>query len=172
MNALVAGLLALGLAGEPAAADVPAPVALDVPFIAQTRDTCSAAALAMVLAYWGTRVPQDEIAAALLQKELHGILGSRLAAFARERGFSALAYAGDLDHLRAYLAKGRPLIVALAARRGRFHNVVVVGVDDAREALLVNDPALGAARPLPLREFQARWARAEHWTLLVLPAAR
>ena len=52
------------------------------------------------------------LASALLEKELHGILGSRLAAFARERGFEALAYAGDAHHLRAFLAKGRPLIVA------------------------------------------------------------
>ncbi len=143
---------------------------LDVPYVAQDKDTCGAASLAMVMAYWGAPVAHETIAAALLQKELHGILGSRLAAFARARGFEALAYAGDLAHLRAYLEKGRPLIVALRARRGRFHNVVVIGVDAAREALIVHDPALGAARPMPIAEFDKRWAGAERWTLLVLPA--
>lgn len=162
---------ALGGASDPSE-QPPAPAALDVPFVAQTRDTCGAAALAMVLAYWGAPVPQAEIAGELLQRELHGILGSRLARFARERGFTALAYAGDLDHLRAYIEKGRPLIVALAAPRGRFHNVVVVGFDRAHDGVRVNDPALGAARLMPRREFETRWAAADHWTLLVLPAAR
>ncbi len=162
--------LALALVAQlatPAAA-----TSLDVPFVAQARDTCGAAALTMVLRYWGHEADHDAIAGALLQKELHGIQGSRLAGFARERGFTALAYAGDAEHLRAYLGKGRPLIVALSAGRGRFHNVVVVGFDDAREAWLVNDPAVGQARPMGRAEFEKRWAATQHWTLLVLPAAR
>ena len=181
MSVLAANVLALvigsvAVASEPR--EAPAPLAssaaplLDVPFVPQVKDTCAAAALAMVLGYWGTRISQDEIAAVLLQKELHGIPGSRLAQFARERGFTAFAYAGDLGHLRQYVGRGRPLIVALTAGRGRFHNVVVVGFDPLRDALLVNDPALGAARPLPVHEFEARWAGADHWTLLVLPAPR
>lgn len=181
MSALAASVLALVIGGGAAASApdnarvpeaLPAAPALDVPFVPQAKDTCAAAALAMVLGYWGARVSQDEIAALLLQKELHGILGSRLAQFARERGFSAFAYAGDMGHLRDYVAKGRPLIVALKAGRRRFHNVVVVGFDPERDALLVNDPALGAARPLPVDDFEARWAGADHWTLLVLPAAQ
>lgn len=180
MSLLAASVLALvigsGATSVPGDAPVPqaSPAAppLDVPFVAQAKDTCAAAALSMVLGYWGTRVPQDEIAAVLLQKELHAIPGSRLAQFARERGFTAIAYAGDLSHLREYVGKGRPLIVALTAGHGRFHNVVVVGFDAQHDALLVNDPALGAARPLPAHDFEARWAGADHWTLLVLPAAR
>lgn len=167
-STLALALLVTGGAGV----GPPATVApLDVPFVAQAQDTCGAAALAMVLGYWGAEAAHDEIASALLEKELHGILGSRLAAFARERGFEALAYAGDAHHLRAFLAKGRPLIVALGAPRGRFHNVVVVGFDAARDAWLVNDPALGAARSMPRAEFEKRWAKAERWTLLVLPRA-
>src|SRR5688572_20883747 len=61
---------------------------LNVPFVPQEKDTCGAAALAMVLSYWGQPVPHDEIAAALLKKELRGIPGSDLARFARERGLT------------------------------------------------------------------------------------
>ncbi len=165
-------LLVVALAAGGEAHEAPrTSMSLDVPFVAQARDTCGAAALAMVLRYWGSEVEHDALAAALLQKELHGIQGSRLARFARERGFSALAYVGDAHHLRAYVARGRPLIVALRAARGRFHNVVVVGYDDAQDTWLVNDPALGQARPLARAEFETRWAAAGHWTLLVLPAA-
>jgi len=92
-------------------------------------------------------------------------------AFARERGFTAIAYAGDAQQLREMVAKGRPLIVAWALAPGRFHNVVVVGVDRARN-VIVNDPAVGAGRTLSAADFEKRWVGAGRWTLLVQPADR
>jgi ABC-type bacteriocin/lantibiotic exporter with double-glycine peptidase domain len=145
--------------------------ALDVPFVAQESDTCGAASLAMVLRYWAAPVSHDEIAAALVQPELHGALGSRLRAFARERGFTAIAYAGDVRQLREMVAKGRPLIVALETAPRRFHSVVVVGVDGSGN-VRVNDPAVGAGRTVPAADFERRWAGAGRWTLLVQPADR
>ena len=124
--------------------------ALDVPFIAQQKDTCAAASMAMVLRYWDQPVSAEEIARTLMEPELHGILGSRLTAFAQERGFRAVAYEGDLLQLRDFLEKGRPLIVALAAGADRYHDVVVVGLDDEQREVLVNDPALGARRRIPV----------------------
>ena len=53
--------------------------------------------------------------------------------------------------------------------RDQFHNVVVVGFDDASGDLVVNDPAEGAARVVSARDFEKRWSGAGHWTLLVLP---
>lgn len=144
---------------------------LDVPFVAQEKDTCAAAALAMVLRYWHAPVSHGEIAAALVQPELHGAPGSRLEAFARERGFTAIAYAGDVPQLREMVAKGRPLIVAWALAHGRFHNVVVVGVDRAGN-VMVNDPAVGAGRTVSAPDFEKRWVGAGRWTLLVQPADR
>jgi ABC-type bacteriocin/lantibiotic exporter with double-glycine peptidase domain len=142
---------------------------LAVPFVPQQKDTCAAAALAMVLRYWGDPAPHDELAAALAEPELRGARGARVTALARERGFFALAYEGDLAQLRDYVDKGRPLIVALQAGRGRYHDVVVVGFDEGR--VLVHDPAEGEGRGLALRDFEARWAAAGHWTLLVVPAS-
>lgn len=142
---------------------------LNVPFVPQQKDTCGAAALAMVFRFWDRPVAPDEIASALLDPELRGIRGSRLADFARARGFTALAYEGDLEHLRDFLAKGRPLIVAWKVGRDRYHDLVAVGFDE--DAVLVNDPAEGASRRVPLKRFEERWAGAGHWTLLVLPAA-
>ena len=143
---------------------------LAVPFVPQEKDTCGAAALAMVLRYWERPIRHEDIASALLAPELRGIPGSRLAEFARQHGLTAIAYEGDLAQLRDYVAKGRPLIVAWKLGRDRYHDVVVVGFDDARRAVLVNDPAEGAERSIPLRKFEKRWAGAGHWTLLVLPA--
>jgi ABC-type bacteriocin/lantibiotic exporter with double-glycine peptidase domain len=153
-------LLALGLA---------AVLALPVPFVAQKKDSCGAASLAMVLRFWDQNASQDEIAGALLQPELHGIPGSRLAALARDRGLQAVAYEGDLAQARDYVAKGRPLIVAWRVGRDRYHNVVVTGFDDERGEVIVNDPAAGADRRVRRETFEKRWAGAGHWTLLVLP---
>jgi len=141
-----------------------------VPFVPQNKDTCAAASLAMVFGYWDHPIAQEEIARALIEPQIHGILGSRLSAFARDRGFQAIAYAGDLDQLRAYLAKGRPLIVAWKVGGG-YHNVVVVGFDERRKEVIVNDPAVGAGRGVPAASFEKRWAGAGHWTLLVLPSS-
>jgi ABC-type bacteriocin/lantibiotic exporter with double-glycine peptidase domain len=145
---------------------------LAVPYVPQQKDTCAAASLAMVLRYWNADVSHDDIAGELLQPQLHGILGSRLEAFARARGFTAIAYAGDMPQLRDYLAKGRPLIVAWRVGRDQFHNVVVTGFDEATGDVVVNDPAVGADRMVPAKDFEKRWAGAGHWTLLVLPAAQ
>lgn len=143
---------------------------LEVPFVPQRENTCAAAALAMVLRYWERPIAHDTITAELIEPELRGIAGSRLAEFARRRGATAIAYEGDLAQLRDYLAKGRPLIVAWKTGRNRYHDVVVVGFDDERGAVVVNDPAEGAGRRVPLRRFEKLWAGAGHWTLLVLPA--
>ena len=144
---------------------------LEVPFVAQDKDTCAAASLAMVLRYWDAPVSHHEIAAALVRPELHGAPGSRLLAFARERGFTAIAYAGDARQLREMVAKGRPLIVAWEMAHGRFHNVVVVGVARAGD-VMVNDPAVGAGLSVSAGDFEKRWVGAGHWTLLVQPAGR
>lgn len=147
-----------------------APPVLDVPFVPQAKDTCGAAALAMVMRYWGAEASAEEIAGELLDRELRGIAGSRLAGLARQRGFLAFTYAGDLAHLEQYLARGRPLVVAWKVGNDRYHDVVVVGVE--KESVLVNDPAEGARRAVERGEFERRWSGAGYWTLLVLPEAR
>ena len=140
---------------------------LDVPFVAQRRDTCGAASLAMVLRYWGDDVSHDDVARMLLAPELHGIAGSRLADFARGRGMEAIAYRGDMANLRDFVGRGRPLIVAWDMGRGRYHDVVVVGFDEERGAVIVHDPAAGASRSVARTVFEKRWQAAGYWTLLV-----
>jgi ABC-type bacteriocin/lantibiotic exporter with double-glycine peptidase domain len=143
-------------------------VLLPVPFVPQPKDGCAAAALAMVMRHWGAAGDAGGIARDLREPELRGIRGSRLEEFARQRGFTALAYKGDLEHLAGSLAKGRPLIVAWGRDAGA-HDVVVVGAEPG--AIVVHDPALGAYRRVEASEFERRWRRAGFWTLLVLPKA-
>lgn len=140
---------------------------LDVPFVPQREDTCGPAALAMVLRYWGRPVLHDELAAELVDPELHGSAGSRLAEVARQAGLRAVALRGDAATLHGAVAKGRPVVVAWGLGGGRFHNVVVVGFDGDR--LVVHDPARGAQRRIAGARFEERWAAAGHWALIVAP---
>ena len=149
-----------------------AAASLGVPFVSQHKDTCGAAALTMVLRYWNQDVSHDEVARALVRPELRGIAGSRLAEFARDRGFEAVAYRGDMANLRDFVGKGRPLIVAWHLGGSRYHDVVVVGFDDKRGSVLVNDPAAGASRSVRAVSFEKRWAGAGYWTLLVTRKAQ
>jgi len=142
--------------------------ALPVPYVPQPKDGCGAASLAMVLRYWQQPADVNEIARALVNPELHGVRGSLLEAFARERGVTAIAYKGDLGQLRGYLARGRPLIAAWKLKKG-YHSVVVVDADD--ETVTFHDPAEGPSRSLAAAEFERRWKGAGYWTLLVLPNA-
>jgi ABC-type bacteriocin/lantibiotic exporter with double-glycine peptidase domain len=140
--------------------------ALDVPFVEQREETCGPASLAMVLSYWGDDVTHDELAKAAAE-EPGGVYGSSLAALASQRGHRAVAFEGDLGLLRDYLGRGWPLVVALDAGKGRFHDVVVVGI--GKDDVLVHDPARGPGRRMGVSAFVRRWNRSGRWTLLVLP---
>ncbi len=143
---------------------------LAVPYVGQEKDTCGAAALTMVLRYWGQAIDHDEAVKLLEGPETGGIRGSKLAELARERGFTAITYRGDLAHLGEQIRKGRPLIVAWKVKGSRYHDVVVVGLDDRN--VFVHDPDRGASRPVSRKDFEKRWAGAEYWTLLIAPPAK
>jgi ABC-type bacteriocin/lantibiotic exporter with double-glycine peptidase domain len=142
---------------------------LEVPFVPQARDTCGAASLAMVMRFWGAAVEHDRIVAAVAEPGEKGFAGSRLAAYAREHGFLAFPHEGDAARLRDALSKGRPTIVALAAGRGLFHDVVVTGFDEETGRWVVHDPARGRDRKIAGRDFEAAWQASGHYALLVVP---
>jgi hypothetical protein len=57
--------------------------------------------------------------------------------------------------------------VAWHLRGSRYHDVVVVGFDEERGVVFVNDPAAGPSRAVSAVTFEKRWAGAGYWTLLV-----
>jgi len=145
------------------------PAFLSVPYVPQRAEGCGAAALTMVLRYWGRPVLHDEVAAQLAEKELRGTSGSRLAAVAEAEGLRAVAVRGDRALLDDALARRRPVVVALDDGGRILHDVVVVGLD--ARAVVVHDPARGAARRLSWPRFERRWSAAGSWTLVVAPPA-
>jgi predicted double-glycine peptidase len=171
--------LAVFLSGSLLAAELPG-VWLDVPFIAQSREGCGSASVAMVMQYWlaqrqqsiGEAAQEPVIYRALYSPEAGGIYASDLERYLQEQGFRSFAFRGAWEDLRHHLERGRPLVVALRPSPGApLHYVVVAGMDWNRGLVMVNDPSGRKLMKRERRSFEQQWESAGNWTLLALPQA-
>lgn len=152
---------------------------MDVPFVAQTRDGCGSATLAMIMRYWNAQRHQANAAdadplriqATLYSSKAHGIYASRMQQYLAGHGYRAFAFDGQWDDLTHNLSKGRPLIVGLAASgpHAPLHYVVVAGVDPVRGYVFLNDPAQQKMLRLSREGFEREWKGTDNWTLLAVP---
>ena len=172
--------LAAALAAATGAASHAPGVMLDVPFIAQPRNGCGAASIAMVMQYWqrGARHTAQpgvaEVAAIqrkLYSKKAKGIFASSIERYFQEAGYRTFAIHGRWDDLRENLEKGRPLIVGLAPEgpHDPLHYVVVAGMDWENNWVFVNDPARRKLLKMERRAFEKQWTATQDWTLLAVP---
>jgi tetratricopeptide (TPR) repeat protein len=103
----------------------------------QTWNNCGPATLAMNLSYFGRRVPQADIAAALRPYEDDkNVSPEELAAYARSQGLHALARSnGNVERLRQLLAAGVPVLIETwyepKPNDGMGHYRLLTGYDDA-----------------------------------------
>lgn len=152
-------------------------VMLDVPFVAQEKNGCGAAAISMVMNYWARAQGRaDQADPAVIQRDLYseqakGILASDLQRYVQSHGFRTFIFRGDWDDVRQHLSKGRPLIVALGdgGRTSPLHYVVLTGIDSGQRLLFINDPARRKALAAGWQEFERDWAVTGNWTLLAVP---
>jgi ABC-type bacteriocin/lantibiotic exporter with double-glycine peptidase domain len=152
---------------------------VDVPFVAQVKNGCGSAAMAMVMEYWDKKTGQSggdsadagKIQAALYSPAEEGIPASAMKKYFESAGYRTFAFVGDWGELGHHLERGRPLIVSLKASgpHGPLHYVVVVGIDWARGYIYVNDPAEQKMLRLSREGFESEWSATEHWTLLAVP---
>ena len=151
---------------------------LDVPYIHQEKEGCGSAALAMVLQYWNQkgaalspeRIDAEKIQRALHSKDVRGIRASAMERYLRESGFSPFIFRGEWKDFATHLEKGQPLIASIQpSGKSSLHYVVVVGIEQEHEAVLLNDPERGKLFRVERSEFEKEWARADNWTLLAIP---
>jgi ABC-type bacteriocin/lantibiotic exporter with double-glycine peptidase domain len=157
----------------------PAGVWLDVPFIAQPKNGCGAASMAMVMEYWerdlhrphSSRADVETIQRALYSKRARGIFASSMERYFQEEGYRTFAIRGEWQDLKENLSKGRPLIVSLepAGPRDPLHYVVVAGLDWQNNFVFVNDPAQRKLLRISRAEFEKEWHAVGNWTLLPVP---
>ena len=152
---------------------------IDVPFVAQVKNGCGSAAIAMVMEYWEKKTGRagsgaadaEKIQAALYSPAEEGIPASAMKRYFEAAGYRTFVIVGDWGELGHHLERGRPLIVSLKASgpHGPLHYVVVVGIDRARGYIYVNDPAQQKMLRLSREGFESEWSATEHWTLLAVP---
>jgi hypothetical protein len=145
---------------------------IDVPFTRQEKNGCGSASVWMLTEYWGKPAGSlEDIQAALYSQEAGGIFASDMERFLGENGFHTVAFAGEWADLAENVSKGRPLVVSIEANsRGTpLHYVLVVGVDESRQIVLLNDPARRKLLPMHRSDFEKQWAAMNRWTLLAVP---
>jgi len=174
-------LLAISVLTPALLAQTAAGAWIDVPFVAQPRDGCGAASLAMVMQYWATQQhsaagPASDVKAIqsqIFSPRQHGTTPEAMEAYLRHNGFGAYAFSGTWNDLLLHIARGRPLIVALRLRgQTDLHYVVLVGVEPARDLVVMNDPADRKLLTIDRAEFERDWRSTHDWTLLALPQPR
>jgi predicted double-glycine peptidase len=154
-------------------------VILDVPFIAQPKNGCGAASIAMVIEYWergGAAAHSDRanvqvIQRALYSKRAKGIFASAMEQYLDQAGYRTFAIRGNWSDLRENLEKGRPLIVGLAPQgpHDPLHYVVMAGIDWQNDWVFVNEPAQRKLLKMGRAQFEKQWAVTGNWTLLAVP---
>jgi predicted double-glycine peptidase len=151
---------------------------IDVPFVAQPREGCGAASLAMVMQYWAAQQHKPASAASdvsAIQREifsprLHGSTPDAMQSYLRRNGFEAFAFSGTWNDLTQHIGKGRPLVVALRPReQTALHYVVVAGIDAGRSLVILNDPADRKFLTEERADFERDWSATHNWTLLAVP---
>lgn len=174
---LLISLLVLELCGAAYAAGV-TNAWIDVPFVKQRKDGCGAASMAMVMAYWqqqegwpaSPNARATHILQALYSIPAHGIYASAMVRYLQQNGYRTFVFAGRWPDLEREIAKGRPLIVGLRPDASRsLHYVVVSGVDDPQQLVLLNDPAQRKLLKVKRSRFEHEWQATKDWTLLAVP---
>lgn len=144
-------------------------LALDVPIVKQAPERCGAAALEMVLRYYGADATAVREADRAYDPVLRGSLITDLAAAAERAGYAASVATLTPDSLVALLEAGVPPIVLYQSGRGpvsRRHFGVVTSWDAARGVFVLNE---GGARPRATRraDLEKRWRTAGSQALIV-----
>jgi tetratricopeptide (TPR) repeat protein len=147
----------------------PAMEIASVPFYPQDEYQCGPAALAMALAWSGLDVKPAELTDKVYTASLQGSLQPAMIAGARRSGRLAYVISGT-DALIREIAAGHPVIVLQnlgLSWAPAWHYAVAVGYDIPADEIILHT-GLNARARHPMGVFQATWARAGHWGLLVL----
>jgi ABC-type bacteriocin/lantibiotic exporter with double-glycine peptidase domain len=164
------------VAARVAFAAAPLNIWLDVPFVAQQKNGCGPASIAMVMEYWQKQHAAAHDDAAEIMRTLapgrHGVRASDMARGFEQHNYRVFAYAGDWSDIEHQLTQGRPLIAAVKPEGGGddLHYVVIAGIDDAQQLVLLNDPAQRKLLKESRAQFEHEWKVTENWTLLAVPA--
>jgi ABC-type bacteriocin/lantibiotic exporter with double-glycine peptidase domain len=143
----------------------------NVPFHRQSESTCGPAALANILAFWGSPLDIDQITATVYLPKLRGTLPMDMETFARDAGFDSTSSVGSLKDLKSHIRKGEPVICLLDLGFGLYrrpHYITVIGFDDVNAVIIEHD-GVRANSLMGYDAFTKAWTRAGRWMLVIRP---
>jgi ABC-type bacteriocin/lantibiotic exporter with double-glycine peptidase domain len=135
------------------------------------REDCGAAALAMVLNYWGRPLTRDGISLASPPAPDRGLRAALLRDIAVRQGLQAFLIQGQVGDLDREIHRHHPVLVGMMKRyffRNYPHYEVVVGINRQKQRVLTLDPAHGL-RVNSREGFATEWAKTGRLTLVVFP---
>ena len=134
-------------------------VTLDVPFVKQRTDFCGPASLSSVMAYFGDKVDQDEIASFVYNPKLKGALITDLQNFAKERGFETILKSSNIKEIKSFIDQKKPVIALIDLGFwviSKPHYVVIVGYN--QDGFLLNT-GYKEKEFMSYRDFQEKWEK-------------
>jgi hypothetical protein len=140
-----------------------------VPFFSQEDYQCGPASLAMILNYWGIRVPPGDIAKEIFSDSAGGTLNIDMVLYAQGKGLFAFQFKATIDELRKYIDSGYPVIVLVDYGFSLYrvnHFMVVTGYNE--QGIIVNS-GRNKDKFIAEKDFLKTWGRADFWTLLIKP---
>jgi tetratricopeptide (TPR) repeat protein len=181
LSALLLSLLLVGCATPPQvldlrrnAADLPAGAEVPaVPFYPQEDYYCGPASLAMVLAWSGLNVTQDDLAPEVYTPGREGTLQTDILTAARRHGRIAVPV-NSLHGLLAEIAAGNPVLVFQNLGLSwypQWHYAVATAYE-LEPGDLVLHSGKEERHEVNFNVFERTWARTGHWALAVLPPDR
>lgn len=142
-----------------------------VPFFPQKELLCGPASLQSVFAFWGTAIPQEEIAGDIFLPNLKGTLHFDLVLYARKKGFTALTPEGSFGEISRQINSNRPVIVFLNQGTSLFplgHYIVIVGYDRRKEVFIAHS-GTDEFEQIKYSKFSSQWETTGRWMLVILP---
>lgn len=142
----------------------------EVPFYPQTQYHCGPAALAGILGASGVTVSPQALAPQVYLPGRHGSLQLELVAATRRAGRIPYVVEETPEALFDELRAGRPVLVLqnlLVRSVPKWHYAVVVGVDPARNRIVLNSGTRKGLR-VAAPKFLRTWDWAGRWGLLAL----
>ena len=113
----------------------------NVPFVKQKDDFCGPAAMASVMAHYGSALTQEEVAEEVYTPALDGALISDMENFARGEGFQSKAENGSLERLKTLIDEGSPVILLVDRGKWRVsvpHYYVAYGYVNNGESYIIH----------------------------------
>lgn len=131
---------------------------LDIKPFDQTRGYCGPASLKMVLRYFGDERTEEEVAEIAGASHQDGAPGENLVAAAQALGYDAwLEDDAKIEDLVKYVVDDELPVIVDWFSTNEGHYSVVVGIDEEKQEIKLQDPEIGKMRTIPLDEFENIW---------------